>query len=148
MSNSLQPRGLKQVRFSCPSLSPGLLTLMSIELVMPSNHLILCQPLPLLPSIFPSIRGSPGGSDGKESARSAGDLHSIPGSGSIPWRTEWQPTPVFLHGEFYGQRSLKGYSPWGHRVRHNWGTNTSHSKILLVLKFSVLPKPKEKYKRT
>jgi len=29
---------------------------MSIELVMPSNHLILCQPLLLLPSIFPSIR--------------------------------------------------------------------------------------------
>ena len=29
---------------------------MSIELVMPSNHLILCHPLPLLPSIFPSIR--------------------------------------------------------------------------------------------
>ena len=33
----------------------GLLKLMSIELVMPSNHLILCRPL-LLPSIFPSIR--------------------------------------------------------------------------------------------
>ena len=33
-----------------------LLKLMSIELVMPSNHLILCRPLPLLPSIFPSIR--------------------------------------------------------------------------------------------
>ena len=30
---------------------------MSIELVMPSNHLILCRPLLLLPSIFPSIRG-------------------------------------------------------------------------------------------
>ena len=34
----------------------GLLKLMSIELVMPSNHLILCHPLLLLPSIFPSIR--------------------------------------------------------------------------------------------
>ena len=34
----------------------SLLKLMSIELVMPSNHLILCQPLLLLPSIFPSIR--------------------------------------------------------------------------------------------
>ena len=32
------------------------LKLMSIELVMPSNHLILCRPLLLLPSIFPSIR--------------------------------------------------------------------------------------------
>ena len=37
--------------------SRSLLKLMSIELVMPSNHLILCQPLLLLPSIFPSIRG-------------------------------------------------------------------------------------------
>ena len=35
----------------------GLLKLMSIELVMLSNHLILCRPLLLLPSIFPSIRG-------------------------------------------------------------------------------------------
>ena len=35
--------------------SQSLLTLMSIELVMPSNHLILCCPLLLLPSIFPSI---------------------------------------------------------------------------------------------
>ena len=36
--------------------SRSLLTLMSIELVMPSNHIILCRPLLLLPSIFPSIR--------------------------------------------------------------------------------------------
>ena len=34
----------------------SLLKLMSMESVMPSNHLILCCPLPLLPSIFPSIR--------------------------------------------------------------------------------------------
>ena len=37
----------------------SLLKLMSIESVMPSNHLILCRPLLLLPSIFPSIRGFP-----------------------------------------------------------------------------------------
>ena len=36
--------------------SRSLLKLMSIELVMPSNHLILCHPLHLLPSVFPSIR--------------------------------------------------------------------------------------------
>ena len=36
--------------------SQSLLTLMSIGLVMPSNHLILCHPLLFLPSIFPSIR--------------------------------------------------------------------------------------------
>jgi len=31
----------------------------------------------------------------------------------IPWGKEWLPTPVFLPGEFHGQRSLEGYSPWG-----------------------------------
>ena len=32
----------------------------------------------------------------------------------IPWRREWQP-PVFLPGEFHGQRSLVGYRPWSHK---------------------------------
>ena len=31
----------------------------------------------------------------------------------IPWRKEWQPTPVFLPGKFHGQRSLVGYSTGG-----------------------------------
>ena len=35
--------------------------------------------------------------------------------GELPWRREWQPTPVFLPGEFHGQRSLAGYSPWGRK---------------------------------
>ena len=30
------------------------------------------------------------------------------------WRRTWQPAPVFLPEEFHGQRSLVGYSPWGH----------------------------------
>ena len=33
----------------------------------------------------------------------------------IPWRRKWQPTPVFLPGKSHGQRSLVGYSPWGHK---------------------------------
>ena len=33
----------------------------------------------------------------------------------ISWRKKWQPTPVFLPGESHGQRSLVGYSPWGHK---------------------------------
>ena len=41
------------------TLSQSLLTFMSIESVMPSNHLILCCPLLLLPSVFPSIRVFP-----------------------------------------------------------------------------------------
>ena len=33
----------------------------------------------------------------------------------VPWQKEWQPTPVFLPGEFHGQKSLAGYSPKGHK---------------------------------
>ena len=57
MSYSLQPHGLQHFRLPCPSLSPQVCSkFMLIESVMPSNHLILCHPLPLLPSIVPSIR--------------------------------------------------------------------------------------------
>ena len=35
--------------------------------------------------------------------------------GQVPWRTEWQPTSVFLPGKSYGQRSLVGYSPKDHK---------------------------------
>ena len=57
MSDSLWPHGLQHARLPCPSTNSwSLLKLMSFELVMPSNHLILCCPLLLLPSIFPSFR--------------------------------------------------------------------------------------------
>ena len=60
MSDSLRPRGLQHARLLCPSLCPTvqthMLKLITIELVMPSNHLILCHPLLLPPSIFSSIR--------------------------------------------------------------------------------------------
>ena len=38
-----------------------------------------------------------------------------PWVGKIPWRRARQPTPVFLPGEFHGQRSLADYSPWHHK---------------------------------
>ena len=50
-----------------------------------------------------------------------------PWVGRILWRRKWQPTPVFLHGEFHGQRSLVGYSLWGCRVRQDWATE--HTSI-------------------
>ena len=55
-ANSLQPHGLQHARPPCPSPTPGVYQLMSIESMMPSNHLFLCHPLLLLPPIFPSIR--------------------------------------------------------------------------------------------
>ena len=36
-----------------------------------------------------------------------------PWVGKMPWRRQWQPSPVFLPGEFHGQSSRAGYSPWG-----------------------------------
>ena len=53
--DSLQPNELQHTRLPCPSLSPRV-WLMSTELMMPSNHLILCLHLLLPPSIFPSLR--------------------------------------------------------------------------------------------
>ena len=58
--------------------------------------------------------------------------------GKIPWRREWQPTPVFVPGEFHGQRSLVGNSPWGCRVRHHWATNI-HTHIVLPFRVVMLP---------
>ena len=59
MSNSLQTYGLQHARLPSPSPSlKSLFKLMSIESVMPSNHIFLCCPL-LLPSILPSIRVFP-----------------------------------------------------------------------------------------
>ena len=40
-------------------------------------------------------------------------------SSFLIWRRKWQPTPVFLPGEFHGQRSLEGYSPRSCRVRRD-----------------------------
>ena len=56
MSDSLWPHGLAHQASLSFTISQSLLKLMSIESMMPSNHLILCHPLLLLPSIFPSIR--------------------------------------------------------------------------------------------
>ena len=38
-----------------------------------------------------------------------------PWVGKISWNRKRQPTPVFLPGKSHGQRSLAGYSPWGHK---------------------------------
>ena len=57
MSDSLRSHGLQHTRLPCPSPSPGAYTnSCPLNPVMPSNHPILCHPLLLLPSVFPSIR--------------------------------------------------------------------------------------------
>ena len=62
--------------------------------------------------------GLPRWLSGKESASQWRSLrrHMFePWLGKIPWRREWQPTPVFLPGESHGQRRLAGYGQWGHK---------------------------------
>ena len=63
----------------------------------------------MLPIIFP------GSSDHKQSVCNERDLGSIPGSGRSPGEGIRQPTPVFLPEKSHEQRSLVGYSPWGHK---------------------------------
>ena len=52
--------------------------------------------------------GFPGGSEGKASACNVGRPGFDSWVGKIPWRREWQPTPVPLPGKYQGQRSLVG----------------------------------------
>ena len=56
MSDSLWPHKQQHTRLPCPSLTLRVCKFTSMESVMLSNHLILCHPLLVLPSIFPSIR--------------------------------------------------------------------------------------------
>ena len=73
----------------------------------------------------------------KEFACNAGDLGLIPGSGRFPEKG-WQPTPVFLPGEFHGQRSQAGCSSWGHkRVGHGWAANTHSTNQSTLLNASL-----------
>ena len=55
------------------------------------------------------------GSDSKESCLQCQTPGFEPWVRKFPWRREWLSTPVFLTGEFQGQRSLAGYSLWGHK---------------------------------
>ena len=76
-------------------------------------------------------RGFPGGSMVKKNPRAMQETsrrHGLdPWVRKIPWRRTWQPTPVFLPGEFQRQRRLMGYSSWGHkRVRQDF-TSKQHN---------------------
>ena len=51
----------------------------------------------------------------KNPPANAGNVGSIPGSRRSPGEGKWQPTAVFLPGKSHGQRSMMGYTPWGHQ---------------------------------
>ena len=95
------------------------------------------------------IQGFPGVSDGKESAWNVGDLCD-PWVRKIPCRREWQPTPVFLPGEFQGQRSLVSYIPWSckdsdmtERLTHTHNLHSASltAKVIWETWFSVCQPP-------
>ena len=81
--------------------------------------------------------GFPGGVSGKESAcqcRRHKRCRFDPWVTKIPLRRAWQTTPVFLPGEFHGQRSLVGYSPWSHKkLDTTEHTPTGEEWLLCVL---------------
>ena len=81
----------------------------------------------------------PGGSDSKVSAYNGGDLGLIPEPGRSPGEGNGNPLSVLPPAKSHGQRSLVGYSPWGHRVKHNWVTSLSLSGILIYLNIGCFP---------
>ena len=99
------------------SISKPLLAAPSAE-----NKIFLCS----LVSHLRGTVGLPWWLSGKEPAcqcRRCRRQRFNPWVRKIPWRRAWQSTPGFLPGESHGQRSLAGYSPWGHRrVGHDLAT--------------------------
>ena len=65
--------------------------------------------------LLSAFLGFPSGSKGKKSTCNEGNLGLIPGLGRSLRGGNGLPTLVFWPGEFHGQRSLVGYSPWGHK---------------------------------
>ena len=122
VSDSLWPLGLQHARLPCLSftISWGLLKLMSIESVMPSNHLILGRPLFLLPSIFPSIRVFSNESSG-------GQRIGVSASASVPPMNiqDWFPS---------GWTGLISLQPKGlSRVFSNTTVKSINSSVLSFL---------------
>ena len=62
-----------------------------------------------------SMEGFPGGSAVKESSCQSRRCRFDPWVRKKPWRRTWEPTPVFLSGKSHEQRSVAGYSLWGHQ---------------------------------
>ena len=66
--------------------------------------------------------GLPRWLSGKESTCQCRRCTLNPWVRKILWRRKWQPSPVFFPLKSHGQRSLEGYSPWGHKSR-TWLSN-------------------------
>ena len=106
VSNSLWPCGLYLTRLFCPWNSPGKNIFSLPIIIFTLSFENYCRVFILL-QVALVVRNSPANSG------DAGDAGSIPERDprKIPCTRSWLPTPVFLTGEFHGQRSLAGYCP-------------------------------------
>ena len=89
--------------FPNPGIEPRFPTLQADSLPSESHGVKILLFKSLTHILLPSLQGIP----------PRGIITSL--VRKIPWRGEWQPTPVFLPGESHGQRNLMGYSPQGHK---------------------------------
>ena len=64
---------------------------------------------------YKNVFKSSGFQGGREEKREGSENELLELILRVNWRRKWQPSPVFLPGEFHGQRSLVGYNPWGHK---------------------------------
>ena len=113
-----------QVFLAAAKLLPKLLIILKIFVSDHNSEILLCflalffyilkiTSILLKPKIWHSII-----SDRK---------HIVPYS----WRRKWQPTPVFLPGEFHGQRSLERFSPWG-RKKSDMTEQLTHTYTIVL----------------
>ena len=109
--------------------NPGYVT-SECKSMCPLTYLILV--FSLMHTFLLIFIGYPRWLSGKESTCQCGRWWFNPWLRKIPWRRKWQPPPIFLPGKSHGQRSLAGYSPWGHkRVRHNLVTKQPQKIVAL-----------------
>ena len=109
----------------------------SLFITAPPNFPFSSITVPVLCS--PNLPRWLSGEESTCNARDVGDSGLIPEVRKIPWRRKWQPTPVFLHGKSHGQRSLVGYSPWGHKELDT----TEHARTMIAcpeFQFFAVPK--------
>ena len=79
--------------------------------------------------IYTHIHGLPLWLNGRESSSQCRRRRRLsPWVRKIPWKRKWQPSPVFLPGKSYGQRSLADYSPWRHRESDTSYQRSTHMR--------------------
>ena len=101
------------------------------ELTMALLPLGISQPI--FPGTFPDFSGGTSGKEPGCQCRRHKRCGFDPWVGKIPQRRKWQPTYVFLPGKPHAQRSLAGYSPWGHK-KQSKTTQQLNNKTIFIFR--------------